>query len=880
METIFGVTMLVPFWVQKSFHEEMLATTIEPPLPSFSFILATHVLIGIPELIAMTQPTFWYYQVDGKRQGPIRPSELRNLAKIGQISPETPVLREGLSAWVTASRVRGLFATVSLSSAGSSETLADASLANARQTDALSANVYLSRWLLFFAAAVFSFALITTTGWSWLSGAGSTPIASADPSPRATENIDVANGLNDDAKGLAGAPPEIIASNREQKVWLDPQERKLQQPIANLKSGREQANSETAKREMTVTEQEPNIVLAKRVVTTEEAKPDELDWNQYTPSGVSAQSLAATSQRLVKEGRILLSGNLRCLLFDESGSSKDAFRGDDATALLEVAKQKRISVFVHGFQPDQWGGRPSQKAVQAMWQPHIDSIKRQHQPFVACLFRFDTRAGFGDHQPELANFLFGLRWLTDDPKLYSPDRKLTIISHSNGGNFVKHGVVLQQKYLAASRVPPRGRANTPTRIIFLATPHYGTDLTNFASAGSALYTSFTQFVNQAKNKNYGDYALDRARTKTAAQFELIAKSHGAKQLKSFNDQLVPLNVAFLRAVRSAGNYEYLSLGSPNDLVVPLESSNLNGSDQWVVDGLGHSDFLAPRYPNSYSKLLFSLYQPRPESSLREILRRPIQKEIANKPNTYGNTPRFAETVVARPVFSESIARYLISRLRTPVNDEIIEKNADILARKIQASSFPEHQVNSWKVASPKGMMLPLYKLSDLTTLGRTSLDRERANQLVEELQGLLDPLLMQVIPDLWSESRVRCSMSEEELRRIAKRLEKNRYLGPGALTSMREFPLASALNRLYSRSGIPLRQSITYDRMLPEEIRKLRVLKCTFRRHEYKSQMERFYWLNNYLEDFKQLLEKVPTNHPIRKIYPPVDEAPNRIEIE
>lgn len=52
----------------------------------------------------------WFYTRDGKsKQGPVSASELRTLAKSGQLLPTDMVWREGLTKWIPASKVKDLF---------------------------------------------------------------------------------------------------------------------------------------------------------------------------------------------------------------------------------------------------------------------------------------------------------------------------------------------------------------------------------------------------------------------------------------------------------------------------------------------------------------------------------------------------------------------------------------------------------------------------------------------------------------------------------------------------------------------------------------------------------------------------------------------------
>lgn len=54
--------------------------------------------------------TEWYYSKDEQQLGPISVKELRELSSSGDIVPSDLVWKEGMSTWVPASKVKGLFA--------------------------------------------------------------------------------------------------------------------------------------------------------------------------------------------------------------------------------------------------------------------------------------------------------------------------------------------------------------------------------------------------------------------------------------------------------------------------------------------------------------------------------------------------------------------------------------------------------------------------------------------------------------------------------------------------------------------------------------------------------------------------------------------------
>ncbi len=53
--------------------------------------------------------TQWFYMKDGLEVGPVDTSELKRIAAGGQLSPSDMIWREGLDAWIPASKAKGLF---------------------------------------------------------------------------------------------------------------------------------------------------------------------------------------------------------------------------------------------------------------------------------------------------------------------------------------------------------------------------------------------------------------------------------------------------------------------------------------------------------------------------------------------------------------------------------------------------------------------------------------------------------------------------------------------------------------------------------------------------------------------------------------------------
>jgi TM2 domain-containing membrane protein YozV len=51
----------------------------------------------------------WYYSVDGGREGPVSAADLKKLAEAGKIKPGDLVWKDGMSDWVQAKSIKGLF---------------------------------------------------------------------------------------------------------------------------------------------------------------------------------------------------------------------------------------------------------------------------------------------------------------------------------------------------------------------------------------------------------------------------------------------------------------------------------------------------------------------------------------------------------------------------------------------------------------------------------------------------------------------------------------------------------------------------------------------------------------------------------------------------
>jgi hypothetical protein len=121
--------------------------------------------------------SLWYYEHDGQSGGPVRVSQLRQMAAKGQLLPTDRVRKEDMDRWVKARAVKGLF------------TVED-----------LPAESYSSP-----GGSMFDFF-----------GAGSAPVAAAEPTPEFLPVFDFFGGTSAPApaKGGAPAPPQESTPSR------------------------------------------------------------------------------------------------------------------------------------------------------------------------------------------------------------------------------------------------------------------------------------------------------------------------------------------------------------------------------------------------------------------------------------------------------------------------------------------------------------------------------------------------------------------------------------------------------------------------------------------------------------------------------------------
>ena len=57
----------------------------------------------------------WHYSKDGQQHGPVSASDLKNLAKSGDLMPTDLIWKEGMAEWKPASNVKGLFSATPVS---------------------------------------------------------------------------------------------------------------------------------------------------------------------------------------------------------------------------------------------------------------------------------------------------------------------------------------------------------------------------------------------------------------------------------------------------------------------------------------------------------------------------------------------------------------------------------------------------------------------------------------------------------------------------------------------------------------------------------------------------------------------------------------------
>jgi len=438
-----------------------------------------------------------------------------------------------------------------------------------------------------------------------------------------------------------------------------------------------------------------------------------------TESG-SKESLAAIAQRLVSEGRVRMSGDLVAKSHAKNRPRADAYHESDAETLLHVARYTRIFIFVHGFEAEQWGGKPRASAIEKAWAGHLKMLDDFNSgPFASIMFRHNTLDGFGAGQPQLGNLLFALRWLTDDPRLYNKGREIVVVAHSGGGNYAKDAYLRFQSHLKRSGAAAGGRADTTMRFVFLATPHWGTDVTLKAATGAALFNLL---------RSPGPHSEIAA---LKARYSDMATSRGFQQLRPNNRSLRQLNSRFTTAAKEAGNVELVSFWGVEDRIVPFKSAQLEGALSLACPGYGHSDLLNASKDAKYKNVLLQFYgllESQPEFAAK---RKKYQSNPARVGLEPGAKPRFGSGV--RTERAAAIQNYMMSRLAIKIPDPegTLGPIADRIDAKISAARISGMDKGKYWFGQWNGR--PTFKLFRINDGTRSS----RQGEVVQARYGRL-----------------------------------------------------------------------------------------------------------------------------------------------
>ena len=605
--------------------------------------------------------------------------------------------------------------------------------------------------------------------------------------------------------------------------------------------------------------------------------------------------VAAAAQRLVTEGRVHLSGDISCTLHDAAGRARDAFTSNDAAALLAVGREKSIYIFVHGFHPKQFGGRPSAQDVANTFDDYIARIKADRQAFAACMMRFDTRQGFGDHQPELGNFLHALRWLTDDPQFYDPARRIYLIGYSAGGNYIKHGVRLFQRNLEASELPAVGRAPTHMRILTLATPHMGTSAGWYAGAVAAWWELIVHYPRE-EAETLSELEEQRWRQRLTSEWRFIAESPGAKQLGLAHPELLALNTE-LRASMTP-NIEMLALVGDRDQLAPVSGRQLqaHGIVEHAVAGKGHWSWLRPtrdstvaahveRFlglrPSVNGQLDFAadhqeLYGA-PPPSITRVAMRPQARDAASA--------RFALHIQPRSGLSLAAERYLRSRAIGTPDERHLVALSDAIAARVTAIGIAPEYMRYFVAPNDRGEdELRLWQIAGLASGDAEMVPGpvlEAARHLRLEIDRLFGTSVALNSP--WAPPHMaRMPAGHETI--VRPESARVTFRGVGGLEQERLVPINEAVLTLWGY--LQYLNEEAYERTSPQTFipaisalteAGVKVIAATYQTDNDLRSWTYFYWHRELPAGLtQQLLQSLEPRHPLFRIGDPRDYAPDR----
>jgi hypothetical protein len=327
----------------------------------------------------------------------------------------------------------------------------------------------------------------------------------------------------------------------------------------------------------------------------------------FAASPATAASPLDAARAFTEHYNVSLHGPIRCYQ-QVDGAWVDMYSRSDAETLVRLVERKRIFLFIHGFywtlDPFPDTGTPTFKYVLSLWKDHFSFVRSIDKEAVSCIVTLDSTDGFGANETSLGDFLTALRWLTDSPAFYSPDREVVVVGHSAGGNFSKQALLRLRRNW--SRIPasiPEDYRTTRMSFVFLGVPHLGTSLVDLLRQVAVLWGEIQAPAAYSEARQPLETVYQRIKReveeKRIAERRRIIQSRGGEQLRDGNSGLKKLNAEFL-SLLDEQTYIY-NLFSPADLVAGAYTSSLNALGaspaptarvhEASLPGLGHSAFL-------------------------------------------------------------------------------------------------------------------------------------------------------------------------------------------------------------------------------------------------------------------------------------------------
>ena len=96
-----GIAQTVDYLARTAFSTDRLCTILETSITERLRAIESSSYTPVAPTTSSTSKVGYFYSTDGTQQGPVDATDLRMMRKDGLVTDDTPVLREGETAWRT-----------------------------------------------------------------------------------------------------------------------------------------------------------------------------------------------------------------------------------------------------------------------------------------------------------------------------------------------------------------------------------------------------------------------------------------------------------------------------------------------------------------------------------------------------------------------------------------------------------------------------------------------------------------------------------------------------------------------------------------------------------------------------------------------------------